>query len=251
MRLKFLFTLVPGMIYVNISSDPVGPVLPFGSAVTLTCTVELSPAGYVPVTVNTVWTGPDGFMTNTSTAQPVMGSNTAYTSVVVVSSFGRNQSGNYTCTATVSSTTPFLLSSTQSATKNLLSGVDPDATSVPLQYDPTSSTKPVESNTAQTPVIAGSIGAVLLLITICFVATLVLFLLRYKISIILVNKTIVYITIIITEADDDIDLVSIEVQYSHLNSSSQNYCIYRVYITIILQKQKEKGTCTPNAVQLS
>ena len=121
MGIKSLFTLVPGMIYVNISSDPVGPVLPFGSNVTLTCTVELSLAVDVPVTVNTVWTGPDGFMT-TNTAQPVMGSTTTYTSVAMVSSFGRNQSGNYTCTATVSSTAPFLLSSTQSATKKISSG---------------------------------------------------------------------------------------------------------------------------------
>ena len=70
-----------------------------GSTVTLTCTVELSPAVDVPVTVNTVWTGPDGFMT-TSTAQR-MGSTTTYTSTAMVSSFGRDQSGNYTCTATV------------------------------------------------------------------------------------------------------------------------------------------------------
>ena len=175
----------------NISSDPVSPILPFGSAVTLTCTVELSPAVDVPVTVNTVWTGPDGFMT-TNTAQPVIGSNTTYTSVVIVSSFGINQSGNYTCTATVSSTTPFLLRSTKSVTKNLLSGVDPDATSVPLQYD----------------VIAGSIGAVLLLTTIFFMAILILFLLRYKISMILVHKTIVYITIIynIIEAERKRDM---------------------------------------------
>ena len=123
MRLKSLFTLVPGMIYVNISSDPVSPIWPFGSDVNLTCTVELSPAVDVPVTVTTVWTGPDGFMT-TNTTQTVMGSNTTYTSVVMVSSFGRNQSGNYTCTATISSTAPFLLRSTQSATKTILSGTD-------------------------------------------------------------------------------------------------------------------------------
>ena len=71
-----------------------------GSTVTLTCTVELSPAVDVPVTVNTVWTGPNGFMT-TSTAQPVTGSTTTYTSTAMVSSFGRDQSGDYTCTTTV------------------------------------------------------------------------------------------------------------------------------------------------------
>ena len=51
--------------------------------------------------MNTVWTGPDGFMT-TNTAQPVMGSTTTYASTAIVSSFGRDQSGVYTCTATAS-----------------------------------------------------------------------------------------------------------------------------------------------------
>ena len=64
----------------------------------------------VPVTVNTVWTGPDGFM-NTATAQPVMGSTATYTSTAMVSSFGRGQSGNYTCTAAVSSTSSFISNS--------------------------------------------------------------------------------------------------------------------------------------------
>ena len=60
--------------------------------------------------VNTVWTGPDGFM-SIIIAQPVnMGSTTTYTSTAMVSSFGRDQSGVYTCTATVSSTSQYLIS---------------------------------------------------------------------------------------------------------------------------------------------
>ena len=78
-----------------------------GSTVTLTCTVELSPAVDVPVTVNTVWTGPAGFST-TNTAQAMAGNTTTYTSTAIVSSFGRAQSGNYTCTATVSSSFLFI-----------------------------------------------------------------------------------------------------------------------------------------------
>ena len=78
-----------------------------GSTVTLTCTVELSPAVDVPVTVNTVWTGPTGFST-TNTAQAMAGSTTTYTSTALVSSFGIYQSGNYNCTATVSSTFSFI-----------------------------------------------------------------------------------------------------------------------------------------------
>ena len=52
--------------------------------------------------MNTVRTGPDGFMT-TITAQPVMVNNTTYMSTAIVSSFGREQSGQYICTAQVTS----------------------------------------------------------------------------------------------------------------------------------------------------
>ena len=87
---------------VNITSNP--SVISAGSSVTLTCTVELSPSVDVPVIVNTVWTGPDGYLT-ANTAQPVAGSIILYRSAVVVMSFGRDQSGDYTCAATVSSST--------------------------------------------------------------------------------------------------------------------------------------------------
>ena len=76
---------------------------PIGSAVTLNCTVhvELSPAVDVPVTVNTVWTGPAGFMTTIKV--PVIDGTTTYTSTAMIISLGRNQSGVYTCTATLHS----------------------------------------------------------------------------------------------------------------------------------------------------
>ena len=64
----------------------------------------------IPVTVNTVWTGPDGFLT-TNTAQRVMRRTTTYTSTAMVSSFGREQSGVYTCTATVNSASSLVSSS--------------------------------------------------------------------------------------------------------------------------------------------
>ena len=100
-------------ISVYATSQPVRIIRPIGSNVTLTCTVELSPAVDVPVTVNTVWTGPAGFRT-TNTAQPVMGSSTTYITTAIVRSFGRDRSGNYTCTATVSSMFPVLSFSSQS-----------------------------------------------------------------------------------------------------------------------------------------
>ena len=110
---------VPKPMVVAISVSPIQSV---GSNITLTCSVELSSAVDVLVIVNTVWTGPNGFMT-TNTAQPVMGSTTAYTSTAMVSSFGRDQSGDYNCTATVSSTSSFLTDSgSQSRTARITVG---------------------------------------------------------------------------------------------------------------------------------
>ena len=90
-----------------LSSNTTNPVRPVGTAVTLNCTVhvELSPAVDVPVAVNTVLTGPAGFVA-TSTSQPVT-ENTrsiSYTSTAMVSSLGRNQSGVYRCTASLNYT---------------------------------------------------------------------------------------------------------------------------------------------------
>ena len=101
----FLYTIVPTPT-VNITSNQTG-IITAGSSVTLTCNVELSPLVDVPVNVNTVWTGPDNFNSNMMAQQ--MGSTTTYTSTVMVSSFGRDQSGDYTCTATVSSNTSLVL----------------------------------------------------------------------------------------------------------------------------------------------
>ena len=85
-----------------LSSSIDNPIPPFGSSVTLICTVELSPAVDVPVTVNTVLSTDEGF-SNTRTAQPVMGSSTNYAATSIISPFTRNNSGVYTCAATASS----------------------------------------------------------------------------------------------------------------------------------------------------
>ena len=108
----------------TVTSDPVSPIWPVGSNVTLTCTVKLSPSVDIPVTVNTMWTGPAGFST-TNTAQAMAGSTTTYTSTAMVSSFGRDQSGNYTCTATVSSTShsSFLVDSMTSSSIRVTVGI--------------------------------------------------------------------------------------------------------------------------------
>ena len=99
---------------VSIANNPTG-IITAGSSVTLTCTVVLESSVDVPVTVNTVWTGPDNFNRNVMAQQ--MGSTTTYTSTVMVSLFGRDQSGEYTCTATVrlASPSPFIMNSMSSS----------------------------------------------------------------------------------------------------------------------------------------
>ena len=91
------FLTVPAPSSIMVSSIPIRPA---GTDVTVTCTVELSNVTDIPVTVNMVWTGPAGFNT-TKITQHVTGSTTTYISTVMVNSFRRDQSGVYTCTATV------------------------------------------------------------------------------------------------------------------------------------------------------
>ena len=94
--------VVPAPIFVMVSSSIPNPIPPFGSDVTLTCAVELSPAVDIPVIVNTTLTNSAGF-TTPSTAQPVMGSTTNYATIFTISSFRRSNSGLYTCGAHLAS----------------------------------------------------------------------------------------------------------------------------------------------------
>ena len=105
-------SIVPAPSSIHITSIPASPIRPVGSDVTLTCTVVLSPAVDVPVTVSTVWTGPDGVMLSTS--DPVKTNLIRYTSTAMVTSFGRDQSGVYNCTATISSMSSFISDSSSS-----------------------------------------------------------------------------------------------------------------------------------------
>ena len=76
-----------------------------GSSPSLTCTVDLDPAVDVPVTVNTVWTGPAmTAFTPTNPVPAVMESLTRYASTAVVNAV---RSGSYTCQANVSSSSEF------------------------------------------------------------------------------------------------------------------------------------------------
>ena len=99
-------------------------VRPIGSTVTLTCMADLDPAIDVPVTVNIQLRDPEG-SSLTTTTQSVSGS--TYSSMATISSFGRDQSGVYTCIASVApvSFNRFLSSSTsQSVTLRVTTGED-------------------------------------------------------------------------------------------------------------------------------
>ena len=95
---------------VMITSSVISPICPIGYNVTLTCSVELSPLVNVPVNVTAQLLGPAGVII-TPVTNSVMESTTRYTSVVMIHSFRRAQSGEYICTATVELVTanPFII----------------------------------------------------------------------------------------------------------------------------------------------
>jgi hypothetical protein len=92
---------VPSPSLLTLISGTHNPVRPIGSAVTLTCIVhmEFSPVVDVPMTLNIVWSGPDGF-TATNASYPVV---TTHTITIVINAFERNESGIYTCMADLKS----------------------------------------------------------------------------------------------------------------------------------------------------
>ena len=98
---------------ISVVSDPVSPIHPIGSDVILTCTVELSPTVDISVVVNIQMTDSTGYLLTTTTPS-VSGS--MYISTASVGSFGRAQSGLYTCTVTVSPISSFFSTISQSAT---------------------------------------------------------------------------------------------------------------------------------------
>ena len=84
----------------HIASNLTNPIRPIGSAVSLTCIVELSPAVDISVTVNVHLSDPAGRTLTTST--PAVSGST-HTTTATISSFGREQSGLYTCRASIGS----------------------------------------------------------------------------------------------------------------------------------------------------
>ena len=110
-QLNFSVTLfaVPTPSYVIIRSDKSNPIRPVGSNVTLTCMVGLQHSTTstisVPLMLTVLITDPAGNDLST-TVNSVYG--LTYTSRVTVSTFGRAQSGVYTCDATLTSPSSYL-----------------------------------------------------------------------------------------------------------------------------------------------
>ena len=100
--------LVPAPLFLTITSDPVSPIRPVGSRVAIICSVELSETVDVPVTVSVQITDPSE---NSLVITDSSLSESTYTSQAMVTSFSRNQSGLYTCEATLISASPFLAES--------------------------------------------------------------------------------------------------------------------------------------------
>ena len=96
-----LYHAVPEPTSIVVNSSKSNPIQPVGSDVTLTCvsTVDLSPSVDVPTILNIVLTGPLGSVDETM--QPVTRMTSTYNSTVTINSFGSDQSGNYSCFASI------------------------------------------------------------------------------------------------------------------------------------------------------
>ena len=102
---------VPPPTAVTVTASPDGPFIVEGHPLSLTGTIKLSESLNIAVTVNTVWSGPPGTQFTTTTSVATRMTATTYTSTATISSVETSDSGEYTCTATVSSTSPFLTDS--------------------------------------------------------------------------------------------------------------------------------------------
>ena len=111
--INFIIASVPAPLSVTLTSDHISPVWPVGANITITCIVELSTAVDIPVTVNIQLSDPAGSPLNTTTPS-VVGSN--YSSMATINSFGRDESGKYTCMADITSSSLFFTNSDSKST---------------------------------------------------------------------------------------------------------------------------------------
>ena len=107
-----MFLYIVPVLSVTLTMDKVNPIHPIGSDVLLTCTVQLSSLIDVPVNLNIQLMDPKGVSLNaTTTFESVSNS----TSTATVRSFGRDNSGNYTCAVSANSTSTFVRKSVSEA----------------------------------------------------------------------------------------------------------------------------------------
>ena len=81
-----------------------------GTEVTLTCTVELSPAlaGFPSMAVIVIWTGPTGILSGSDPTK-MANSPSTYTSILTLATV--ESSGSFTCQAQVNSSSLFITAS--------------------------------------------------------------------------------------------------------------------------------------------
>ena len=113
----FWYNTVPAPLYVALTSVPTSPIRPIGANVTLTCTVVLSPAVDVSVTVDVQLIDPAG---SPLTTTPLSVSGSVYMTTSMISSFEREQSGSYTCTTVIRSSLLFLTNSWQHSASTIV-----------------------------------------------------------------------------------------------------------------------------------
>ena len=107
------------------TSDPPSPIRPIGTSVSLNCSCDIAqsvPAEYIDtldITVSISLQDPSG--RQLATNAPLV-SGTVYTSSAMISSFGRDQSGVYTCTASVSTSSAFITGREISIQKRVTTG---------------------------------------------------------------------------------------------------------------------------------
>ena len=118
----FVYT-VPGPASLMLTSSIPNPIRPVGSDIILICTVTLNNRPEIDslLTVNAEVSKsyPDG---HSLTTTPLSVSGSTYNTTVMIRSFWREQSGNYTCTATVSSPNYFINSISQSQSIRITTG---------------------------------------------------------------------------------------------------------------------------------
>ena len=123
--LLYFLLPVPAPVSVTITSDLVSPIRPVGSDVTLTCTAEWSSGpddDPLNKTMVMLWSGPSE-VTIINTIRHFASGTTTGTSTAMISSFGRAQSGVYTCSSTVCSSSPSRQSCSQNGTTRVTVGM--------------------------------------------------------------------------------------------------------------------------------